>query len=1064
MARADIEVAGHLFIEPDKSKGEAAVKSEESDIVAHFLRVRNLRSHKLLSQIGFIVGSYQEHTWFYEMWELARKAVLVGVIAVVNPGTIFQILIGLFVCMMSTFVSLILNPYKHPSDGWLNNICLVHLTLTLFLGLLLKMNVDIFGSEGSGDRAAMPFSGNSSDCVMESADEASIAYIIIASHGSPRGSRPFCCYVQEIRDAPTYQRALRESEQRKREAVRKHIENWARGMRQQIQRDMERQRLATERRSREEEDEKREAEAKKHADELAKKEREAARLKLEAEIKQMKDSAKHQGLSKAEIDAKMRSINASAAEDMKTINAHADERRKRQQATLAARRNKKKADKKKRSNAAHMREVETAQLARQAELKDEYDQLQAELSNLANVSKDTTPRGVSKEAQEFLLEEKERLARRKQNLEIQLKSIMENHNAQKNHFNKMIQEKKDKVHAKLMARRAKANSRRKGTMVGHDGRVKLRTKSIAISSFTSMSSHEALSQVAQMHKLVDLHSSEIDTTAQVLFQLVAYFGKGEEALDAKIVKYVKEHHDDHGLDTLRDEDGNTMLIAAVRYSNLGAVKLILDVGEADVTLSNSKGATALHYAAAAGNKNVVETILAKCNGRQAFISKQDNVGNNAAMYAMVTGNKSIVELLGGTMEVQQRVALPPLPPGMGGGESKTSGGLPRTTAPLPNSQPVKTNALSKWRAAAWVAGVRRYNAKRGADAMMKNAVMLLLAKHRLEQRIKEVGAGSDSRLHELEDRINQMQDQMTSEHEHAEELQKAFEEAKVEVQAVQEHEKHLAEDLDKEAKQRKKLHNQIEDMKGAIRVFCRIRPLSGSELARGNIDITEYMTDRCSIEMFPPVEDPNNPGQKMKGSHDKAKKYTFDAVFSPVDGQETVFEDVSHVVQSAVDGYNVCVFAYGQTGSGKTWTMSGNGANPGVQPRSVGEIFSIVDRDSDKIDFKVRAIDFTGGKENWSRHTHKNIMDGFPPNVDAFDESDQGERERERKRGRGKASKRTVLLQPPLTHHLFTHSSSPPFTLLHTYCTGTVIFPSVHATLSFHLFCTLAPRNSHRTD
>ena len=80
---------------------------------------------------------------------------------------------------------------------------------------------------------------------------------------------------------------------------------------------------------------------------------------------------------------------------------------------------------------------------------------------------------------------------------------------------------------------------------------------------TNMSSDEALSQVARMHKLVELHSSEIDTKAQMLFELVAYFGKGEEALDAKIVKYVKEHHDDHGLDTLRDEDGNTMLIAAV---------------------------------------------------------------------------------------------------------------------------------------------------------------------------------------------------------------------------------------------------------------------------------------------------------------------------------------------------------------------------------------------------------------------------------------------------------------------------------------------------------------------
>lgn len=28
-----------------------------------------------------------------------------------------------------------------------------------------------------------------------------------------------------------------------------------------------------------------------------------------------------------------------------------------------------------------------------------------------------------------------------------------------------------------------------------------------------------------------------------------------------------------------------------------------------------------------------------------------------------------------------------------------------------------------------------------------------------------------------------------------------------------------------------------------------------------------------------------------------------------------VFEDTRHLVQSAVDGYNVCIFAYGQTGA-----------------------------------------------------------------------------------------------------------------------------------------------------
>lgn len=32
-------------------------------------------------------------------------------------------------------------------------------------------------------------------------------------------------------------------------------------------------------------------------------------------------------------------------------------------------------------------------------------------------------------------------------------------------------------------------------------------------------------------------------------------------------------------------------------------------------------------------------------------------------------------------------------------------------------------------------------------------------------------------------------------------------------------------------------------------------------------------------------------------------------------------QDVSDFIQSAMDGYNVCIFAYGQTGSGKTHTV-----------------------------------------------------------------------------------------------------------------------------------------------
>lgn len=34
-----------------------------------------------------------------------------------------------------------------------------------------------------------------------------------------------------------------------------------------------------------------------------------------------------------------------------------------------------------------------------------------------------------------------------------------------------------------------------------------------------------------------------------------------------------------------------------------------------------------------------------------------------------------------------------------------------------------------------------------------------------------------------------------------------------------------------------------------------------------------------------------------------------------------VFEDTQPLIQSVLDGFNVCIFAYGQTGSGKTYTM-----------------------------------------------------------------------------------------------------------------------------------------------
>jgi hypothetical protein len=87
------------------------------------------------------------------------------------------------------------------------------------------------------------------------------------------------------------------------------------------------------------------------------------------------------------------------------------------------------------------------------------------------------------------------------------------------------------------------------------------------------------------------------------------------------------------------------------------------------------------------------------------------------------------------------------------------------------------------------------------------------------------------------------------------------------------------------------------------------------------------------------------------------KEFQFDSIFTEDHSQENVFEDTSRLIQSAVDGYNVCIFAYGQTGSGKTYTMVGEMSmdSPvrGIAPRAMKQIFEVLEENKSKFSYAV---------------------------------------------------------------------------------------------------------------
>uniref|UniRef100_UPI00398E9CFD carboxy-terminal kinesin 2-like n=1 Tax=Pristiophorus japonicus TaxID=55135 RepID=UPI00398E9CFD len=95
--------------------------------------------------------------------------------------------------------------------------------------------------------------------------------------------------------------------------------------------------------------------------------------------------------------------------------------------------------------------------------------------------------------------------------------------------------------------------------------------------------------------------------------------------------------------------------------------------------------------------------------------------------------------------------------------------------------------------------------------------------------------------------------------------------------------------------ERRRLHNTVQELKGNIRVICRMRPVLDSEKEDGGeIEHVQFSPSDEKLITLSKMEE-SHIGRDRKGEvrHD----FRFDHVFQPTASQKDVFEDISQLVQ-----------------------------------------------------------------------------------------------------------------------------------------------------------------------
>ena len=127
-----------------KAKVAAGIKERLSALQTDTTTVEGVRklakSGRLPEHVRKLIEGYDLRCYWFELFECARKILLVGMPVFFEMGSVAQLTYGLLVCFVSFGAFTLLKPYANDSDDRLAMLCQVQIFFALLAAVILRWN------------------------------------------------------------------------------------------------------------------------------------------------------------------------------------------------------------------------------------------------------------------------------------------------------------------------------------------------------------------------------------------------------------------------------------------------------------------------------------------------------------------------------------------------------------------------------------------------------------------------------------------------------------------------------------------------------------------------------------------------------------------------------------------------------------------------------------------------------------------------------------------------------------------------------------------------------------